>query len=384
MEALFWTAAILLFYSLAGYGLILLALSRLRSGRTPPARTGPLPSVSFLVAAYNEAPVIAEKIRNTLSLETGGADVEVVIVSDGSDDGTAAIARGIGDPRVTVLEPGRLGKANALAHGLKRCTGDIVVFSDANAMLTPGTLPAMLRHYADPEVGGVCGEITVKDRSGGSATGIGGAESLFWRYDQALKHAESHLGGAISAQGSVYSLRRSLARPPAPGCTDDFVISVGAVAEGYRLVFEPGASTVETVTESVGSEMRRRIRSSERGWRSLMRNAGLMNPLRHGWYAWQLFSHKLMRRLNPLFLLVLLISNLALMDDGWLYLVTGLGQIAFYAAAVAGLALPRLRRIKPIALAAFFTLAHVALSIGILRCMTGRTSTLWTPARDAA
>lgn len=380
MTILFWFSAAALFYSLFGYGLVLLALSRLRLPRTPPSMPAVPPKVSFLVAAYNEAPVIADKIRNALALDAGGAEIEMIVVSDGSDDRTAEIARSMHDPRVTVLEPGRLGKAKALDHGLGRCTGDVVVFSDANAILTDGTLTAMLRHYGNAQVGGVCGQITVDGKNGG----IGAAESLFWRYDQALKHAESRLGGAISAQGSVYSLRRSLARAPAPGCTDDFVISVGAVARGYRLVFEPAASTVESVTESVGSEMRRRIRSSERGWRSLMRNAGLMNPARHGWYAWQLFSHKLMRRLNPLFLVLLLVSNLVLMNEGWFYLLLGCGQIAFYGAAIAGLAQPRLRRIKPVALAAFFTFAHVALLIGILRCLTGRQSVLWTPARDAS
>ncbi|CTQ34791.1 glycosyltransferase family 2 protein [Jannaschia rubra] len=379
MTVLFWLSAAALFYSLFGYGLVLLALSRLRPPRRPPAPAGPPPKVSFLVAAYNEAGVIGDKIRNTLALDTGGAEIEVIVVSDGSSDDTVAVARAIRDPRVTVLDPGRLGKAHALDHGLARCTGDIVVFSDANAILTPGTLTAMLRHYADPEVGGVCGQITVEGGKGG----IGGAESLFWRYDQALKLAESRLGGAVSAQGSVYSLRRALVRPPAPGCTDDFVISVGAVAQGSRLVFEPEASTVEAVTENVGSEMRRRIRSSERGWRSLMRNAGLMNPLRHGWYAWQLFSHKLMRRLNPLFLILLFVSNLALMGQHWFYLLLGLAQIAFYAAAVAGLAWPGLRRFKAVSLPAFFTFAHVALLLGILRCLTGRQSVLWTPSRDA-
>lgn len=378
MIVLFWASAIALFYSLFGYGLVLILLSRLRPPRPMSALTD-APKVSFLIAAYNEAPVIGDKIANTFALETGGAEIEVILVSDGSSDGTADLARQNGDPRLTVLEPGRLGKALALAHGIARCTGDVVVFSDANAMLAKSSLVAMLRHYANPAVGGVCGQITVESKGG-----IGGAEGLFWRYDQSLKHAESRLGGAISAQGSVYSLRRALVRPPAAGCTDDFVISVGAVAQGYRLVFEPEASTVEVVTESVGSEMRRRIRSSERGWRSLMTNAQLMNPLRHGWYAWQMISHKLMRRLNPLFLIVLFVSNLALMGAGAFYLLLGLCQIAFYALAVAGLVWPELRRKKIVALPAFFTFAHVALLVGITRCVFGRKSVLWTPSRDAA
>lgn len=376
--ALFWIAALALVYSLFGYAAILLALSRLFPAWQPQQDMEPPSKVSFLIAGYNEAPVIADKLRNTLELETGGSDVQIIMVCDGSSDGTAEAARSVAHPAITVLEPGRQGKAGALHTGLEHCTGDIVVFSDANAMLTKSSLLAMRQHYTDNRVGGVCGQITIETKG---ASGIGKSEGLFWRYDQAMKYAESRIGGAVSAQGSVYSLRRSLARGPRDGCTDDFDISVAAMHAGKRLVFEPDACTTEETTEEVGSEMRRRIRSSERGWRSLMYNAALMNPFRHGWYAWQLFSHKFVRRLNPFLLALLFISNLFLMNDGWFYLYTALAQITFYGVAVFGLLYSSLRKNKIIGLASFFTLAHVALGIGILRCLVGQKSTLWTPAR---
>ncbi|WP_424978506.1 glycosyltransferase [Leisingera sp. S232] len=380
LTALFWISALALGYSLIGYSLILLGLGRFFPAWSPRV-DAPMPAkVSFLIAAYNEAPVIAEKLRNTLELARGDCALEVILVCDGSSDGTAQVARRVEDPAINVLEPGRQGKALALACGLEKCSGDVVVFSDANAMLAPNSLLAMLPHYQDRRVGGVCGQITVQAKDGG----IGMSEGLFWRYDQAMKHAEAQLGGTVSAQGSVYSMRRELARAPRLGCTDDFDISVAAVHAGKRLVFEPDARTSETTTEEVKSEMRRRIRSSERGWRSLMQNAALMNPFAHGLYAWQLFSHKLMRRLNPLFLVLLFVSNLLLIDKGGFYLLTGIGQISFYGMALAGLIRPDLRRLKPVALAAFFTFAHVAMGWGILRCMAGRQSTLWTPSRTKA
>ncbi len=380
LTAVFWISAVAMIYSLFGYALLLLGVARLfpawqpRSDRSAPTK------VSFLIAAYNEAPVIADKLRNTLGLDTGGAELEIILVCDGSSDGTADAARSVDHPSITVLEPGRQGKALALDSGLERCSGDVVVFSDANAMLAPGSLTAMLRHYSDARVGGVCGQITVEAKGGG----IGASEGLFWRYDQAMKHAEARVGGTVSAQGSVYSLRRDLARAPRLGCTDDFDISVAAVHAGKRLVFEPDARTTEETTEDVSSEMRRRVRSSERGWRSLMTNAALMNPFQHGLYAWQLISHKLVRRLNPLFLVLLFVSNLALIGQGAFYTLVGLGQIAFYGLALAGLARPALRRHKVVGLASFFTFAHVALGWGIARCMAGQKSTLWTPAREEA
>lgn len=376
MTFIFWLLFFLLVYSFFGYGLVLLVLSRLRGHRKVDPDFTP-PSVSFLIAAYNESPVIADKLRNTLSLDPGGARLEIIVVSDGSDDGTADVARSIQDDRITVLEPGRLGKAAALGHGLEHCSGDIVVFSDANAILEPGSLRALLCHYSDPDVGGVCGQITIAKSKGG----IGSSESLFWRYDQALKLAESRLGGAVSAQGSVYSLRRELAAQPAAGCTDDFVISTAAVAAGKRLIFEPNARTSEIVTESVSSEMRRRVRSSERGWRSIIYRAGLMNPFRHGWYAWQLFSHKFIRRLNPFLLILFLAVNLALIGHGWFYDLMAVCQVLFYLMALAGLLRPALRRIKPIGIATFFVFAHAALFFGFMRYARGQKSVLWTPSR---
>ncbi|SDD77043.1 Glycosyltransferase, catalytic subunit of cellulose synthase and poly-beta-1,6-N-acetylglucosamine synthase [Paracoccus isoporae] len=379
IEAIFWVSAAMLFYSVAGYGLILLALAAClparRSASGPPPRR-----VSFLIAAYNEAPVIAEKLRNCLSLDSGGAEVEIVLVSDGSSDDTVSRARSVRDRRIAVIAAPRLGKAEALGLGLLECGGDVVVFSDANAMLEPGSLAALLRHFADPQIGGVCGRITVRSTRG--TGGMGYAESLYWRYDQALKRAESRLGGAVSAQGSVYAMRRELAAAPAPGCTDDFIISTGAVAAGRRLVFEPDAQTVERVTEQAGAEMGRRIRSSERGWRSLMRVAGLMNPLRHGLYAWQLISHKLVRRLNPLFLALLFASSLLLIGQGAFYSAIAAVQILFYLAALAGLLIPRLRRIKAVAVAGFVVMAHLAMARGFWRYISGRKSLLWTPARE--
>jgi len=382
MAAVFWVSAAMLFYSFVGYGLLLLAISRLRPAPPEPPAWAP-PKVSFLIAAHNEAAVIGDKIENTLALDAGGAEVEVIVVSDGSTDRTGAIARSVTDARVTVLEPGRIGKAAALGLGLKNCTGDIVVFSDANAMLADGAVTAMLRHFSAPEIGGVCGQITVAS-SGRRNRGIGFSESLFWRYDQWLKHAESRLGGTVSAQGSVYALRRELTVPPEPGFADDFVMSVGVVAAGRRLVFEPRARTTEIVTENLENEMRRRVRAAEHSWRSLLHHAGLMNPFRNGWYAWQLTSHKLVRRLNPVFLVLLLVSNLALLGEHWVYTLTGIGQITFYALALLALLTPGLRRFKPAAVASFFVFAHAAMALGFLRYATGRKSVRWTPARSDA
>jgi cellulose synthase/poly-beta-1,6-N-acetylglucosamine synthase-like glycosyltransferase len=377
---IYWFAALALVYSIIGYCGLVLALQRVRAPYVAISPERPL-LFSFLIAAHNERACIAEKIANTLAQAAGPHAVEVVVVSDGSTDGTAEVARAAAEARVTVVETaGRTGKAGAINLGLTHCRGEVVVFSDANAILADGSLAAIARHFGDPAIGGVCGRISVRAARDGA---IGEAEGLFWRYDQAIKAAEARLGGTVSAQGSVYAVRRALTAPLTPGCTDDFEMSVRAVRAGRRLTFEPDAWTVEPVTEKLGREMGRRIRSTERGWRALMLYRELMNPLRHGWYAWQLFSHKLVRRLNPVFLVLLLIANLFLLESGWFYLATGVAQIAFYLLAAAGMLWPPVRRFKPAGLASFFVFAHLAMLVGIVRYYRGHRSVTWTPVREA-
>lgn len=382
IEAVYWLSAFALAYAFAGYGLLILVAARLARQRPDPTDWAPA-SVSWIIAAHNEEAVIAGKVRNTLALDAGGAKIDVVVVSDGSTDRTCEKAREADDRRIVVLDGDRMGKAAALSVGMERARGEILVFSDANALLAEGALTAMLRHFADPDVGGVCGQISIGGGRRGGA-GIGFAEGLFWRYDQALKRAESRLAGAVSAQGSVYAMRRALVVAPEPGLADDFAISVGAVARGKRLVFEPEALTVETVTDSAADEMRRRVRSAEVSWRSLARFRHLMNPFKHGLYAWQLISHKLMRRLSPFFLIALFASNLALVGETWFFTVSFAGQTLFYGAAIAALASARLRRWKPMAIAAFFVMSHAALLVGFARWLAGRKSVTWTPSREAS
>lgn len=379
MTWIFWLSSLAMVYSIIGYGLVVVMLARLAPARAAIPPRDPM-TFSFLIAAHNEAAHIEAKIRDTLSQEAGPHAIEVIVVSDGSTDGTVELARGIVDPRVQVFElPGHQGKASAINLGLEHCRGDVVVFSDANSLLEPGSLLAIARHLGDPQVGGVCGRITVTAKRSGPT---GQAEGLYWRYDQAIKAAESRLGGTVSAQGSIYAIRRELTQPLIMGCADDFLMSVNAVAAGKRLVFEPDAATSEPVSEKVGREMGRRTRSTERGWRALMVHRRLMNPLRTGWYGWQLFSHKLVRRLNPIFLILLFVSNMALIGDGWFYDVTALLQVLFYAMGLGAIAIPALRRFKPAGLAAFFIFTHFAMLRGILRYYRGHKSVTWRPVRE--
>lgn len=378
--ALFWISLALLVYVIAGYPLALLVLARLFGRDAQP--TGPRPaSFSFLVAAHNEEACIRDKVANCLALaDEGGFDVQVVVVSDGSTDRTVDELRRITDPRVTLVVPeGRSGKALALNRILPLATGEIVIFTDANSLVAPGALAAMADCFSDPAIGGLCGEIRVDTAKAGS---IGKGEGFYWTYDQALKRAETRLGGAVSAQGSFYAIRKEFVAPFRDDCADDFYNSVRVVALGSRLAFDPRVIATEQVTERARREMGRRIRSTERGWRALMAHRQLLNPLNHGFYAWQLFSHKFLRRLTPFLLLVCCLANLALAGRGGFYAFAATLQLAGYAVILAAALFLPFRKLPLVRQLFFFAMSNAAMAAGLVRYVAGHRSTLWNPVRN--
>ncbi len=378
MTWFFWICFFGLCYSFFGYGLLLTVIGYFIAPSINPVLTRKF-KVTFLICAHNEAEVIKEKIDNIYNLDIDGHDIKIVVVSDGSTDKTADIVRNC-DGDIKVLEAKEhIGKLKGLNWGLEYCDGDIIVFSDANSLFPEGTLKALLMHFADSSVGGVCGQIVVlRDKQGW----IGKAESLYWRYDQMLKSAESRLGGTVSAQGSVYAIRHELTAPVEEGCADDFVMSVRVIEAGKRLVFEPQAVTEEQVTDKVYHEFDRRVRSTEMGWRGLMQHIGLLNPIKFGWYSLQLFSHKLVRRLNPIMLIMLIFCNFYIMDQGWFYQLFLMAQLGFYAIAVLVIIFPSCGHLPGFNIPAFFVIGHAAMALGIFNMLKGKKSSRWKPVRD--
>lgn len=382
MIALFWILVAVIAWSLAGYGLVWPLLAAVFGTSRRPAEV-PV-AATMLVAARNEEAAIRAKIESVLAQDLGPHRLDILVVSDGSEDATLAEARATGDARVRTLETqGHAGKAGAMNLGLGTITSEIVIFSDANSLLVPGAIRALLRPFADPEIGGACGRLRpMKTRKSGW---IGRMETLFWAYDNAMKSAEDRLGGAVSAQGTLYAMRRALLPDAVPADrADDFYLSTSAPAQGYRLAFVPEATAEEEVTQRTGDEFRRRVRSTERGWRALMSRAGLMNPARHGLYAVQLVSHKFLRRFTAFLLPVLFVVNAALLGQGWVYVLAFAVQLLVYCAGIGALFLPQVARLPGAGLPAFFVMGHAAMALGILRAAAGVKSARWSPVRSAA
>ena len=376
MSAVFWTCLGLIAFSLFGYGLLWSALARVWPARAPVPETAQ--RATMLIAARNEAADIGDKVASVLAQDTGPHELRVLVVSDGSDDGTCAVARaaGAGDPRLEVIEtPDHGGKAAALNRGLSMIgPGRIVLFSDANSRLRPGALRALLAPFGDAGTGGAIGQLDIPDRGGL----MDRAERLFWRYDNALKRAEDRIGGTVSAQGTLYAVRRDLVGTVPPDMADDLFVSLGVVARGARLAFAPDAIAEETITTQTGREFGRRVRSTERGWRGLMHYARLMNPAVTGFYAPQLFFHKFLRRMVAFLLPLMLVANLFVLGDGPVYALALAGQAAVYGGALAALAG---LRFPGASATVVFTVGHVAIAWAIVRWACGVRSTRWSPVR---
>jgi cellulose synthase/poly-beta-1,6-N-acetylglucosamine synthase-like glycosyltransferase len=376
----FWGALALIAYTYLIFP-ILLAL-RGMVWRRPVQVADIEPTVSMIIAAYNEADTIAAKIENLLALDYPPDRLEVVIASDGSDDDTVAVASRYASERIRVLDLPRLGKAGALNEAVRASRGEILVFSDANSMYAPDAIRALVRPFADPTVGGVAGN--QRYLSGKDAGQTGAGERSYWSFDRLLKRTQSRAGNTISATGAIYAIRRTLFQPVPEGVTDDFVTSTRVIAQGYRLVFAPDAVAYEPVAHSSDIEFGRKVRVITRGLRGVLVMRELLNPLRHGFYAVQLLTHKVLRRLMFAPLLALLAANFFLWDEGLFYRLTLLAQLGFYGSALLGWVWQGTRwgRLKVFAIPFYFCVVYAAALLATWNVLRGQRITRWTPQRQ--
>lgn len=379
MQLLFWIAVAIIVYTYVAFPV--LVFLRGLWWRRPYRVADITPKVTLVIAAYNEAKSIRAKVENVLALDYPRKKLEVLVASDGSTDETNEIVRGYAAQGIRLLALPRQGKAGALNSAVATATGEILVFSDANSMYAPDAIRALVRPFADPEVGGVAGnQVYLKENR---TSGADAGEHSYWNFDRKLKQSQSQAGNAISATGAIYAIRRSLFRPVAVGVTDDFAISTDIIVQGYRLVFAPAAMAYEPVAESSGLEFGRKVRVITRGLRGVMLRSELLNPLRHGFYALQLFSHKVLRRLVVFPLLLMFIANLFLWNAGIFYQLTLLAQVALYGCGLLGFWLngTRLGRSKLLSLPFFFCMVNAASFLATINILRGHRIDRWEPKR---
>lgn len=369
-----------LFYIYAGFPLLLILVGKLRDRRHQQGDV--TPDVTLIVAAYNEEGCIEDRITNALAADYPADRLEVIVASDGSSDRTNEIVAAYPDPRVRLLRLPRRGKIFALNDAVRHARGSVLVFSDANTMAEPTALRALVRNFADPEVGGVVGHTGYRIEPGSESSSRG--ESLYWRYDSWLKELESRAGSVVSAHGGLYAIRRDLFEiPDEAAVTDDFIISTAVVEQGRRLVFEPEARAYETAIPRADREFSRRVRLMTRGLRAVASRARLLNPLRYGFYSIVLLSHKVLRRLALVPLALVLASTVALSTATPVFQAAVAVQLLFYSLALLGLHLRKraIGQTRLLYVPFFYCMANVAAFTALLRFLRGDRIVSWQPQR---
>jgi cellulose synthase/poly-beta-1,6-N-acetylglucosamine synthase-like glycosyltransferase len=303
----FAVSTALLLYTVVGYPLLVGALSRLRP-RPVRKQEGELPKVSIIIAAYNEEAAIHAKLENTFALDYPADRLEIIVASDCSSDRTDEIVcthprcdgGTWGSVRLCRL-PERGGKTAAQNFAAEQAQGEILVFSDATSDYEPNVLKVIIPNFADSEVGCVSGRMIYVDPS---KSGVGSGAQSYWNYEVFIKSCESQIFSLIGVSGLLYAVRKSVFRALPPESSSDFVIATDVVSQGYRVIFEQDAICREETNKRVGRELKMRTRIITQTYYDLWWMRSMMNPLRSGFYAVQLWSHKVFRYAVPLFLLI--------------------------------------------------------------------------------
>ena len=383
-EILFWASAAALLYAYAGYPVLVWAVARLRPRPVRRGRFEPL--VTVIITAYNEERDLAAKLENTLALDYHPEGLEVLVASDCSTDRTDEIARSFAARGVRLhRQPERHGKTAAQNAAVELARGEIILFSDATTLYQRDVLHALLPNFADPSVGCVAGHLVYVDPAE-TATGAGARS--YWGYETFLRRQESLACSLIGVPGALYAVRRAAYVPLEHDACSDFIIATKMVEQGLRAVYEPRAVCSEETNLRPGREFSMRVRIIAQTLADLWRNRAMLNPLRSGFYAVELFSHKLMRYLVPFLLLACFVASLvlALAPGGLFWAAVVAAQLCFYGLAAATLTLERLGARPPrlFALPQYFVLSNAAALVAFYKFACGERYARWEPARGPA
>jgi cellulose synthase/poly-beta-1,6-N-acetylglucosamine synthase-like glycosyltransferase len=386
LEILFWLSAALIVWTQLGYAAALAVIARLfvSSARHSAvghsiggALAGELPSLSLIVAAHDEQSVITAKVANVLELDYPRELLELIVACDGCVDQTAAEARAAGAD--AVLELSRGGKIRAQDAAVRSARGEIVAFSDANALWEPDAARELTGAFADPQVGYACGQVRFFQGShqphGAAATN---QEGVYWRYEMAIRSLESRLRSITAGNGAIYATRREAYIEVDPIMGHDLSFPFNMVKRGWRAVYVPAARAEEKMVPSIEGEFARKRRMMSHTWPIVFRG-GMLSPRGYGLgYGLMILSHRILRYATPALHAVALLANLLLVLDGAgvLYAITLALQLALLAAAALG----GIVRSRPLLLARYYVLTTTSLAVGLWDWLRHGTVASWDVA----
>lgn len=379
---LFWLSLLLLLYIYLGYPLLVYLWGQ--QPRTIEQDEEDLPHVSILIAAYNEAKDIETTLRNKLALDYPADRLEILVVSDESEDGTDDIVRSVAADSASPIrlfrQAPRQGKTAGLNRIVPEAKGDIIAFSDANSEWDAAALRKLVRNFADPQVGYVTGKMVYVNDAGHL---VGDGCSAYMKYENWLRHQETRVGSIVGVDGGIDAMRRSLYQPLRPDQLPDFVQPLKVVEQGQRVVYEPEALLREEALQDGASEFSMRVRVTLRALWALRDMRVLLNPLRFGRFAIQLLSHKVLRYLAFVPQIVLTVSAVLLANRGGIYGLCLLGLIAMYLFAWLGQRRERDGRNLPFYMAApyYLMLLNMACYQATRAFMRGEKKVIWNPRK---
>ncbi len=371
----FWVSSGLIFWTQAGYGLLLAVWRQARLRRTwqpplPVAEERPL--VSLIVAAYREQDVIAARVANALTLDWPRDRLEVIVAVDGGAgpgaDETAGRARAAGAD--LVLELPRGGKVRTQDAAVRAARGSILAFSDANSSWQPEALASLVAPFDDPDVGYVCGQVSFVNEGGTNQEGV------YWRYEMWLREQESALASVTGGNGAIYAVRREAYIEVDPVMGHDLSFPFNMVKRGWRAVYAPTAHATEKMVPSIEGEWRRKRRMMSHAWAIVLRG-GMLDPRGYGWaYGLMIASHRVLRYATPLLHLVALCTSIGLIRRAPVYRLAAATQVALLVAAAAG----SRRKSRPLLIARYYVLTTASLAAGLLDHLRHGTEAGWDAA----
>ncbi len=386
IEVLFWIGIFIVFYSYIGYGILLYILVKIKKAfsKDPIFDPNYEPNVALVVPCFNEADYIEDKIKNSLALDYPKEKLQLIFISDGSNDDTPERIKKY--PQVLALhENARNGKASAMNRAMAYVKAPIVVFCDANTELNPEAIREMVKHYSNPNVGAVTGEKRIITRDKENASGAG--EGIYWKYESFLKQLDSDFYTIVGAAGELMSYRTSLYKElPKDSLLDDLMQSMQIATDGYRVIYEKNAWAAETASANVGEELKRKVRIAAGAFQSMSRLPQAFNVFGNFKVSFLFISHRVLRwTLAPLSLLLLFLSNIYLaIYPAEIYLYILLAQIVFYAMALLGWYLNNKHiKVKILFVPYYFFIMNLCMYLGLFRFLRGKQSANWERAKRA-
>jgi len=368
-ELVFWGCVALLVYAQLGYPLLLAGLVALRRRVTAPAQPPQPPTVSLVIAAYDEQEVIAAKVANAQELDYPLDRMEIIVACDGCTDATAAVADEAGAD--VVLDLPRGGKIRAQDSAVAHAQGDIIAFSDANSSWAPDALALLVAAFADPDVGYACGQVTFVNDGGTNQ------EGLYWRYEMALRERESRLVSITAGNGAIYATRRESYIRVDPIMGHDLSFPFNMVKQGWRAVYVPQARATEKMVPSIEGEFARKRRMMSHTWPIVLRG-GLLSP--RGYpplYALMIGSHRVLRYAAPFLHTAALLASAALVTSGPVYALALAVQLAILAAAWLAPRHPH----RALLVARYYVMTTASVAAGLWDWLRHGTPAGWEPAQ---